>query len=305
MDGPGCARPQWMEREIAVTERTQTVPVTDPMKPVDLDLADAEPFVLSADWVGEQKFDGTRGLAVVSETRVWWPGRGGRGALAHTAATQHFPKINAVLRRVVGDTPGVIVLDGEIMTGTGEYLIYDLPYARFGGVEHVGPMDPFSRRRAVLEVVGTMFAPDCPVRVVRQARTPREKLDLIKAVEAGGGEGVVLKRTDAPYEPGRRVTHQRRLKFVKTADVVVMGRTQSPNAITFGVHDSAGQLRPAGGCSMIGKPGEIAVGDVVEVAYLYWTGSSLYQPRLMRKRFDKLPGDCRADQFRDYSRAEV
>jgi hypothetical protein len=41
---------------------------------------------------------------------------------------------------------------------------------------------------------------------------------------------------------------------------------------------------------------------VIEVANLNWTGSSLYQPRMLKILEDKAPEDCRFDQFKIYSR---
>jgi hypothetical protein len=64
------------------------------------------------------------------------------------------------------------------------------------------------------------------------------------------------------------------------------------------------ELIPVGACSLIGKP-QVSVGDVIEVAYLNWTGSALYQPRMTRVRTDKLPEDCTMAQFRPYSRRVV
>lgn len=285
--------------------------VYDPMKFTEVE-GDPARYITDDSWVMEQKMDGTRGLAVVRHDRpVWWPGRGGRGALAHTAATQHIPAINPVLKRIVGDTPGEAVFDGEIIVGTGEYHLFDVPYVRFGA-EVIQPTDPFSRRRRVLEALDLLdLIAGTPVKVVRQARTTREKGDLIKDVETAGGEGVMLKRVDSLYLPGIRTKSQLKFKFVKTADVVVLS-VNRPDAkhgsCTFGVFSEVvkdgGTLVVVGGCSLIGKP-EVKVGDVIEVNYLYWTGSSLYQPRMTRVRDDKPAVDCLLSQFPAYSRRAV
>jgi ATP-dependent DNA ligase len=62
-----------------------------------------------------------------------------------------------------------------------------------------------------------------------------------------------------------------------------------------------------GAASLIGKDLTIDVGDVVEVAYLYWGGGALVQPRILRKRLpeEKLPDDCHMDQVPAYSRRAV
>jgi ATP-dependent DNA ligase len=256
-------------------------------------------------WVAEQKMDGTRGLVVIGPKGIWWPGRGGRGALAHTAATQHLPAINAVLRRA---TEGLgddfeLVLDGEIMTHTGQYRLFDLPYLRVGEQQMILPGHPFSQRRTTLETFMRAVG-DSRVELIRQASTTQDKVALLEAVRAIGAEGIVLKNLDGRYEPGRRVRHQLKFKLVKTVDVVVLTRRASPNSIQFGVYDGGAEPRLVGGCSMIGKE-EVQPGDVVEVAYLYFTGSSVYQPRMVRRRFDKMPRDCTMDQLGAYSRAVV
>jgi len=62
-----------------------------------------------------------------------------------------------------------------------------------------------------------------------------------------------------------------------------------------------------GNASLIGKDKSIDVGDVVEVAYLYWTGGALIQPRIIRKRRpeEKAVADCWIDQLPEYSRKAV
>ena len=126
----------------------------------------------------------------------------------------------------------------------------------------------------------------------------------------------MLKSLDAGYSPGERVDHSVKLKFVKSADVVVL-TVNRPDAkhgsATFGVvsgpwskweHDEfigGVGYRTVGGCSLIGKP-EVVPGDVIEVNYLYWTGEALYQPRMMQVRIDKDPAECLVAQFPIYTR---
>jgi ATP-dependent DNA ligase len=280
-------------------------------------VTDADRYITDPSWVMEQKMDGTRGLAVIGQQGVWFPGRGGRGALAHTAATQHLPKINPVLRRLLGDTPGEIVVDGEIMLATGEYRLFDLPYVRIGGLEHVVPDDTFERRRAYLEgpiAQGLAEAQDGlgPVSVVRQARSAREKSAMWEAINAAGVEGAIVKHLDGRYQPDVRVKDVLKLKLVKTADVVVTGSTRSRNeagretgGFAFAVHDESGALVSLGSCSAIGKP-HVEVGDVIEVAYLFrQDGGSLVQPRMIRVRTDKAPVECDMTQFPAYSRDAI
>jgi ATP-dependent DNA ligase len=280
------------------------------MKFVDGGMSNVDKFAKDDRWVFEQKMDGTRGLAVVTHDRpVWWPGRGGRGALAHSAAVQHLPKINPVLQRVIGGTPGEIVFDGEIITGTGEFHVWDVPYMRIGGVEVIQPTDGWARRHAALEAPDLIEMLDgTPVKIVRVARGWRDKAALLDAVAAEGGEGIMAKHVNGDYQPGVRVEHTRKVKFVKTADVVVM-QVNRPDpqhgSATLGVVSPTGAIIKVGACSLIGKP-VVAPGDVIEVEFLYFTdGKQLYQPRMKRVRTDKQPQDCDLTQFRSYSRRAV
>lgn len=65
-----------------------------------------------------------------------------------------------------------------------------------------------------------------------------------------------------------------------------------------------GELVPVGSCSAIGRP-HVEVGDVIEVAYLYWTGACAYQPRMVRVRADKEAARCTTGQFLPYSRETI
>ncbi len=84
------------------------------MKSTEIELSRAEDLVNDPSIVFEQKFDGTRGIAVVTPDGMKML-HGGGGTLGHTAATQWLPQIEKVLSRVVPDLPGsMLVLDGEI-----------------------------------------------------------------------------------------------------------------------------------------------------------------------------------------------
>ena len=282
--------------------------VYEPMKFKETSLSDVGQYAMDDSYVFEQKLDGTRGLAVVTERGVWWPGRGGRGALAHTAATQHLPKINPILREMLGDREGEIIFDGEILTDTGEFRIFDLPSMIVEGYVMVRPTDSLAVRRSALDVGPAQFESGGPVRLVRQARTEQDKLGLYLDVFNGGGEGVMIKHLGGRYLPGKRSSDMFKAKFVKTADVVVT-HVDRPDArhgsARLGVFAPSGQLVEVGGCSLIGKPA-VEIGDVVEVKYLYMTDAAqLYQARMVRTRPDKHESECTFGQFRVYSKAVV
>lgn len=284
---------------------------------------DIDRWILDDEVVFEQKFDGTCVLAVIEYGKpVRFLQRSGR-VLTHTAVTQHLSGIRSVLEAAfVGDTPGEVVVVGELMVHTGEYHLFDVPYVRFGGVEVISPTDPYYKRRAVLRSSYLVQAlHGTKVRISQMAESKHEKKRLLDAVREAGGEGVMAKNILHPYEPGKRSKQAVKLKFVKTADVVVTA-VDRPDAkhgnfklgaykTTVGEPGTAMfdnvliEMVDVGGASAIGKDKSIEVGDVVEVNYLYWTGTNLYQPRVMRKRTDKAAHECTIDQFPVYSRATI
>lgn len=210
----------------------------------------------------------------------------------------HFANLRPAFESLAGEH----VFDGEIIAETGELWLFDLPQSTAGnGVE---PSDPLAKRRLTLIGLARVLGDRVPkIRLTPQTTDAVDKARLLVAVEKNGGEGVMLKDLSAPYEGGVRVKHSVKAKFVKTADVVVMRRDAGgkKNAELAVWDPSTRKYTAVGACSMIGKD-DAQAGDVVEVAYLNWTGTKLYQPRFLKIRTDKLPADCLADQFPTYSK---
>jgi ATP-dependent DNA ligase len=279
----------------------------------EVEISDLDALIENPNIAVEQKVDGTRALVVIQSWAdrpplIQFLHRSG-GALKHTAAMQHFDKIAAALAPHFPQE-GEAVIDGEVMIDTGEFVAFDLPYMKVLNMQVMWPEDTYRDRRQLLHSV--LIGAERPLRVAPSAMWSHSKRELIDRVRLSGGEGVMLKALDSPYEPGKRVKHSVKAKFVKTADVVVTASSRGRNeagreigGFTFGVNtDEFGKpFVTLGSCSAIGKP-EVKVGDVIEVAYLYRPeGGGLVQPRMKRVRTDKAPADCTLDQFPIYSKA--
>jgi len=255
----------------------------------------------------EQKCDGVRVLAEVNAAgngscSVKFYGAHGE-PVRFAAAAQWFSKLSAAL--YWPDPDFAIMLDGELMIEDGTFVVFDLPYLRFGEVTLSVPGETeFSERRRMLSEILGGFPGGGMVRLVTQAVSPAEKVALVEQVTANGGEGFMAKRLDSPYEPGRRVQHSVKCKFVYTADVIVHSfeRTSTTGSARLRVWDGD-ELRDVGGCSLIGKP-QVKVGDVIEVAYANFRGA-MNQPRMLRVREDKRAEDCTIGQFPVYSKEVV
>jgi bifunctional non-homologous end joining protein LigD len=166
------------------------------------------------------------------------------------------------------------------------------------------------------------------MRIVGEGRT------FFEAAKGLGLEGIVAKKLDSVYEPGRRSKHWRKIKAMRTLDAVVLGwtrgtgsRSDTFGALLVGAYDADGVLRWLGqvGTGFTGRlladlqvrleAIEIdapPVDDpdlrqdngarwvrpelVVEVTYLEITsGGKLRAPSYKGLRPDKSPEDCRLD----------
>lgn len=189
----------------------------------------------ASDWGYEFKWDGVRAVAYVEGGRVRLVSRNDRDV------TASYPELRA-LGAALGSVPAV--LDGEIVVldAAGRpdfgalqqrmhvadpararrlatkvpvvYLLFDLLH-----LDGRATLDlPYRERRALLESLGlngdhfaTPAWQEGPASVV------------MAAARAAGLEGVVAKRLDAPYRPGRRSAAWVKLKNVRHQEVVIGG----------------------------------------------------------------------------------
>ncbi len=193
-------------------------------------------------WAFEVKWDGVRALAYVDAGRLRLQSRRGNDI------TPTFPELKG-LGPALASAP--IILDGEIVAfderevpsferlqerlGVADeakakrlaervpvvYVIFDLLY--FDG--HLTLSLPYRERRRLLEeleVEGPAW------------RTPRaffgDPEAIFRVVREQGLEGVVAKRTESPYEPGRRSPFWIKVKVRHRQEFVVLGWTPRQGA---------------------------------------------------------------------------
>jgi bifunctional non-homologous end joining protein LigD len=201
-------------------------------------------------WVFEPKWDGFRAIVTISGGEVTLTSRNGNDL------TERFRDAARAAAHAI-TTPDA-VLDGEICVldhegrsrfsllqesgGTVVLVLFDLLE-----VDSTAFVDePLSDRRKRLEgIVG-------PSNEVFVSPQFDDGAALLAAARDQELEGVVAKRTDSSYKPGRRSTDWHKLKLRQTQEVVIAGytrgqgrRTGGFGALVVGVHD-AGVLRWAG-----------------------------------------------------------
>ena len=225
------------------------------------------------EWIYEPKYDGIRIIALARPEGVALISRNG-----HDKA-RGFPEIASALRDFAKKTGGNLVLDGEIVALDAEgepgrfqnlqgrmhvldeptvmQLAADVPtaYVVFDMLvddEDLLVGESWDERRLHLERAFKK-APASTKRVVRLSdyaeRSPTEMLD---EAHERRWEGVMAKRRDARYEPGRRVRSWIKLKLENQQEFVIGGWTEPRNSrehfgtLLVGYYDDEGKLIYAG-----------------------------------------------------------
>jgi bifunctional non-homologous end joining protein LigD len=215
------------------------------------------------EWAAEMKWDGVRAVAYVTGSQVQVFSRNDRDV------SVSYPELSVLGRAGVD-----VVLDGEIVALDGEgrpnfgllqsrmhvadpakarklsaqttvdYLLFDV--LRVDGRETM--QLPYSTRRELLEQLGLG---ECE-RIAVPPAFRGDPSDAMKASLDAGLEGVVCKRLDSVYRPGRRSAAWVKAKHQRMQEVVVIGwepgegrRAGEIGALLLGVN-VAGRLSYAG-----------------------------------------------------------
>ncbi|MDP1824223.1 MAG: RNA ligase family protein [Archangium sp.] len=251
--------------------------------------------LLSDDQVlAQQKLDGIRVLCHIEDGEVLPTNRSGQKT---TNIARH------VLEGLIHLPKGTVV-DGEVV---GEvYWLFDVLQVADRDVTHHSYFERFTMLTDELEPGLSE-----PVRVLESALTAKQKRSLYERLQQSSAEGIVFKRKDAPYTPGRGTT-QLKCKFVSSADVLLV--ENAGNAYRMQVYDG-GKLFDVGKVfsgttnesraqidAALGKGQRL----VAEVRYLYATDDSqLFQPIFVRVRSDKKQKDCVRAQLKSTNREVV
>ena len=256
--------------------------------------SEAERLIKDKKWIAQRKYDGVRVIAHLA-------------ADGTTRFVNRKGQVTSVVREVEESLKSVkrpAILDGEIVPSEAGsvYWVFDL--LTLEGDPKIRESGYVDRHEALAVCVSKTFGP--AVRVAPVAYTAAEKRELVDRLREERAEGVVFKRVDAPYAAGRPASggSQLKLKFTKTADVVLAG--WNGKAFQMAAYDG-GKLREIGKV-YTGTTDEdrkaikgilaAKMPVVAEVRYLYATdGDVLFQPVFVRFRTDKAPRECLLSQL--------
>jgi bifunctional non-homologous end joining protein LigD len=138
------------------------------------------------------------------------------------------------------------------------------------------------------------------VRLVETAFTTRQKTEMWQRLRRENREGIVFKRLDAPYTPGKPNSGGAQLKFKLVATLsAVVAKINARRSVEIGLF----QGRSLVSCGNVAIPAnhEIPpVGSVVEARYLYAYRDclALYQPVYLGQRDDVEAGECLVSQLK-------
>jgi len=211
----------------------------------------------------EPKWDGFRALVFRSDDGVYIQSRDLK------PLDRYFPELHDAL---VAALPPGCVLDGEIVIATAEGLDFDALQLRLHpaasrvaklakempsqfvafdalAVDGKSLMDePLHVRRAALEqLLGGAKPPLYLTPITRSHATASEWLERF---EGAGLDGVIAKRPDLPYQPGKR--SMLKIKHIRSADCVVAGfrwykdTTDAVGSLLLGLYNDAGSLQHVG-----------------------------------------------------------
>lgn len=230
-----------------------------------------EEYLTGGAWGAEQKLNGKRILLRIKGGKVEGVNR--RGLLCPLPL-----EVQIALKSETG-----CVFDGELIGAV--YHAFDLLEIDGKDIRHL----PYATRYEKLEKL-PIFDKEGPIRLTSLATGEKDKRKLYKELKDGRKEGIVFKRLDAVYEPGRREDLKKaiavKVKFYAAISPVVIGWKKDKQSIEVGlreeIKDSKAKIVSVGWVTVPTKyVDQIKVGKPVRVKYLYATsGHQLYQAHL-------------------------
>jgi bifunctional non-homologous end joining protein LigD len=241
-------------------KRSGEVAAPPPLKPMMAE-GGHDPFD-DPEWVFEPKLDGVRTLAYVSTAETRLISRTGRD---QTVQYPELANLATYVNAVHAVLDGEIVAVGEDGQPSFERLQQrinltsgsDIDKIRTKVPVHLYAFDilwlddrdltqlPLSERRAILEDIVTPTGRIGITMVVEE-----EGRQFFEAAKGLGIEGIIAKKRDSIYEPGKRSRYWRKIKAMRTVDAVILGwtpgggsRSASFGALLLGAYDGSGNLR--------------------------------------------------------------
>lgn len=244
-----------------------------PMLLTDLSGEDPRRFIADPDWGAQQKMNGKRIMIRVMQD----PEKIGYKVVGSNRRGLECPIPKAVAEEL-GGVGFLGEFDGELIGDT--YHVFDM-LTNSIGADFKNESCTFRSERLRLRLNGQKFK---NIRLVPLVVEEAEKRALYKKLVKENQEGIVFKRLDAPYEPGRRENVAKaiavKIKFYAEVAAYVIGWTDK-QSIEVGLRSGA-KIVSVGKVTVPTKyVGQIEEDSIVRVRYLYATSKDqLFQAHL-------------------------
>ena len=236
-------------------------PIEPPIEPMLAKLIESLPA--DDNLLFEPKWDGFRAIVFRGASDVYIQSRDLK------PLDRYFPDLHQSLLDLL---PAGCVVDGEIVIVTPDGLDFDAlqlrlhpAQSRSAKLARETPASfiafdalaadgnnimatPQSDRRAILDKLLERSKP--PLHVTPLTADHRVAVDWLRQFEGAGLDGVIAKRRDLPYQPGKRA--MLKVKHARTADCVVAGfrwykdTTDAVGSLLLGLYDDNGVLHHVG-----------------------------------------------------------
>lgn len=234
---------------------------------------EVEDYITDDDWCMQEKFDGERRTLIFEDGVITAANKKGQEIGLSGEIGKAFLELTAKATHTM-------ILDGEDMGG---YIVLFDKITR----------DDYQTRYT--DLVLTVGTANKIIKVCDTAWTTEEKRALYKELQDRNAEGVVFRRKDSPYSPGRPASYGPciKFKFKDTCSCVVLTQNVGKSSIKLGCLDDHKNLIAVGNTTVYANQTMPQVGDIVEVEYLYYyKGGSLFQPVLKGIRNDVDKEEC-------------
>jgi bifunctional non-homologous end joining protein LigD len=252
----------------------------------EIEESEVTAYLHDDDYCAQEKFDGRRRMILIKKGEILGTNR--RGLTV--------PLSEEILSEIRNHIPpGVdqLIVDGEDMGNSVK--IFDLmDTSEYYNI----PQEPYRTRYKVLKAVFSKFK---LLEVISTAWTTTEKKALYAKLVKDNAEGIVFKRVNSKYTPGRPNSggDHLKFKFCATASCMVGKVSTTKRSVSLNVFDD--NLNPVNVGNVTVYPNQEIPqpGDIVEVKYLYYfEEGSLFQPVLLGKRDDIQPDDCKLSKLK-------
>jgi len=270
------------EVEALVTKRVDTG--LRSQLPIKVKKSEAERLISDDLYLMQEKMDGHHKMSKAEGTELTTANKKGQSVST--------PSELAAALLLAGEN---ITLDYEHIGDT--FHVFDLLTHKARNLRSLG----YEARYLALAALLAKMPAGSPVKLVRAARTSAEKRALWDEITARDGEGVVFKLKSQPFAPGKVAEGAMlKCKFYETLSAIVDSITVGKRSISVSLFGAgAGPRVAVGKCTIPSNKPIPAVGDVVEIRYLYaYRGGSLYQSTYIGPRDDVDQEECTMDQLK-------